>query len=89
VRRGRARRPTVLILSRYNLSHQQYHYHPNFYTQFFHGDPTAWGEYQIDVVLPVGSAPGTWGLQELNVQDKARNIRDYNFVETVQFQVAP
>ena len=77
------------LLDPQGLSHQQYHYHPNFYTQFFHGDPTAWSEYEIDVVLPVGSAPGTWGLQELNVQDKARNMRDYNFVETVQFQVDP
>jgi hypothetical protein len=77
------------LLDPQGLSHFQYHYHPNFYTQFFDGDPTAWAEYEIDVVLPVGSAPGTWGLQELDVQDKARNMRNYNFVETVQFQVSP
>ncbi len=77
------------LLDPQGLSHHQYNYHPNFYTQFFNGGPTAWGRYQIDVVLPVGSAPGTWGLQELNVQDKARNLRTYNFVETVRFQVNP
>ena len=77
------------LLDPQGLSHFQYHYHPNFYTQFFDGAPTAWAEYEIDVVLPVGSAPGTWGLQELDVQDKARNMRNYNFVETVQFQVSP
>jgi hypothetical protein len=38
--------------------------------------------------LPVGSAPGTWGLQELSLRDKAYNQRAYNFVETVRFSVA-
>jgi hypothetical protein len=44
--------------------------------------------YEIRVVLPVGSAPGKWGLQELLVRDKAGNTRTYNFVETLQFMVA-
>jgi len=70
-------------------SHYQYHYHSNFYTPYFVGDPTIFAEYQIDVILPVGSPPGTWGLQMLTVLDKANNTRTYDFVEIVQFQVAP
>ena len=75
------------LLDPQGISHFEYHYHPNFYTQFFVGDPTAWGEYEIRAVLPVGSAPGKWGLQELNIRDKAGNQRLYNFVETLVFMV--
>ena len=75
------------LLDPQGISHFQYHYHPNFYSVFFQGDPTAWTEYEINVVLPVGSAPGTWGLQELSLRDKAYNQRYYNFVETVRFSV--
>jgi hypothetical protein len=77
------------LLDPQGISHHQYHYHPNFYTRFFSGDATAWAEYEIRVVLPVGSAPGKWGLQELLARDKAGNTRNYNFVETLQFMVAP
>ena len=70
-------------------SHLDYHYHANFYTMFFEGDARAWSEYEIKVVLPVGSPPGTWGLQELVIQDKADNQRTYNFAETIQFESAP
>ena len=70
------------------ISHPQYHYHANFYTEFYEGDPTAWTEYEINVVLPVGSPPGTWGLQDLLVRDKAQNQHDYNFVELIRFDVA-
>ena len=71
------------------ISHFQYHYHDNFYTQFFVGDPTAWKYYEIDVVLPQGSPPGTWGLQEMELYDKAMNKSSYNFVETMHFQIQP
>jgi hypothetical protein len=38
-------------------SHFEYHYHGNFYTAFFDGDPAVFAAYTISVVLPVGSAP--------------------------------
>jgi hypothetical protein len=75
------------LLDPQGISHHQFHYHKHFYTQFFQGEPTAWAEYEINVVLPVGSPPGTWGLQELVVRDKAGNQRSYSFVETVRFDV--
>ncbi|MBI2893199.1 MAG: hypothetical protein HYY06_06570 [Deltaproteobacteria bacterium] len=77
-----------LLLDPQGLSHGQYHYHRNFYTEFFDGDPTAWEDYEIDVVLPVGSAPGTWGLQLMELSDKAGNRTSYDFTEIIHFEVA-
>ncbi|HEY0714792.1 MAG TPA: carboxypeptidase-like regulatory domain-containing protein [Polyangia bacterium] len=76
------------LLDPQGISHHQYHYHPNFHTQFFKGNPSAWTEYEIRVVLPVGSPPGKWGLQEWVARDKAGNQRTHNFVETLHFVVA-
>jgi hypothetical protein len=65
----------------------EYHYHDQFYNMFFEaGDPYEWREYTINVTLPVGSAPGIWGLLEIYVMDKAGNFHTYNFSETVIFQ---
>ena len=68
--------------------HMRYHYHSNFYTPYFVGEPTAWADYEVTVVLPVGSPPGVWGLESLSLRDKANNVHNYNFVEIVQFQVS-
>jgi hypothetical protein len=78
---------TYRLLDPQGISHVQYHYHDNFYTLFFNGDPTAWKRYEISVVLPKGSPPGTWGLQEMEVYDKARNRKSYSFVETLHFEL--
>ena len=61
--------------------------HPAIHTIFFNGDPTAWARYEINVVLPKGSPPGTWGLQEMEIYDKARNRKSYSFVETLHFEL--
>lgn len=68
------------------IDHFQYHYHRNYYTDFFDGDATVWERYTINVVLPKGSAPGIWGLAELTLHDKALNWHTYNFVETLIFE---
>jgi hypothetical protein len=68
------------------INHHQYHYHRNFSTTYFDGNPTVWERYVITCVLPRGSAPGIWGLSELAVGDKANNVRTYNFVETLIFE---
>ncbi len=75
------------LLDPQGIAHLQYHYHENFYTIFFEGNPTEWKEYKINVVLPRGSAPGIWGIQEINISDKAGNRQKYNFVETMHFNV--
>ena len=75
------------LLDPLGKTHFQYHYHENFYTMFFDGDPTAWKKYHIQVILPAGSAPGIWGLLELSLWDKAGNQKTYNFLEIVHFVV--
>jgi hypothetical protein len=64
----------------------EYHYHENFYTEYFDGDPTVWKKYTINTILPRGSVPGIWGLAELTLGDKAWNHKTYNFVETMIFE---
>lgn len=64
-----------------------YSYHENTYTLFFKGEPTEWKKYTINAILPKGSAPGTWGLQQLTLKDKAGNKNDVNFEEIIHFNV--
>lgn len=68
------------------VDHFEWHYHRNFYTRYFDGDPTVWERYTINIILPQGSAPGIWGLSELYLEDKAINFHTYNFVETLIFE---
>jgi len=42
-------------------------------------------QYHAQVILPVGSAPGTWGLLNMSVRDKVRNNRGYDFTENFRF----
>ena len=77
---------TFRLLDPLGKSYSDYHYHENFYTVFFQGDPTAWTQYDIYVLLPEGSAPGKWGLLEMHISDKANNSITYNFLEIIHFQ---
>jgi peptidoglycan hydrolase-like protein with peptidoglycan-binding domain len=58
-----------------------YHYHDNFHTPYFVGDPTKMQTYEIKLTLPPGSPPGTWILQQLVLQDKAGNTLTSHFIE--------
>ena len=40
-----------------------------------------WAVYHFDLVLPVGSPPGEWGMASADIRDKAGNIKRYSFVE--------
>ncbi len=66
-------------------SHFGYHEHGNTHSVFFEGDPTAWQHYQLTVLLPAGSAPGTWGVEQLVLCDKAGNCAEDSFTETLIF----
>ena len=68
------------------LFHGDWFYHRNVYGQYFDGDPTVWEKYTIQTILPRGSAPGIWGLYDLELHDKALNSKTYNFVETCIFE---
>ena len=54
---------------------------------YFNGDPTVYQTYHKRITLPVGSAPGTWGLASMSVQDMAANILRVDFTEIVRFKV--
>ena len=71
------------------VRHGYSHYGPdhgghagNFY---FTGDPTRYRTYQKTVILPVGSPPGTWGLSDMTLDDKAGNTRRVDFTEIIRF----
>ena len=51
------------------------------------GDPTEWQSLERVVILPPGSIPGTWGLAEVKLVDRAGNSEPHNFVEIVHFDV--
>ncbi len=76
-----------LLLDPLGNTHGEYHCHENFYTMYFEGDPTTWKKYEINVILPEGSAPGKWGLLEFHLYDKAGNFVNINFLEIIHFQV--
>ena len=69
------------------IEHHYYHYHDNFYGLDYQGDPSAWTAYEATVILPVGSAPGIWGVSELYLRDKANNVANYDFTETIRFDL--
>ena len=54
---------------------------------YFTGDPTVYRTYQEIVVLPIGSPPGTWGLSDMTLYDKAENTRHVDFTEIVRFEI--
>ena len=40
-------------------------------------DPTKWTSFERVVILPPGSLPGIWGIAEINVEDRAKNLERY------------
>ena len=46
-----------------------------------------WKYLTMNARLPKGSAPGKWGLSEINIWDKAGNQRRYSFVEYIRFDI--
>ena len=69
------------------IMHHFYHYPNGYGALYFPGDTTIFKEYHKRIVLPVGSAPGTWGLAEMTVCDKAGNTLRTDFTEIVRFKV--
>ena len=50
-------------------------------------DPTRWKEHTIVHVLPPGSAPGTWGVSNMRLIDRAQNFVHHDFTEVIHFIV--
>ena len=70
------------------IDHQFYAASPERDQLFPSGDPSRWAERTFTVLLPAGSAPGTWGLAEMTVEDRAKNFKAYDFTEIIHFDVA-
>ena len=56
-------------------------------TWFPSRDPSPWSDETWTVLLPVGSAPGIWGVAEIAVWDRADNFKAYDFTEIIHFDV--
>ena len=67
--------------------HSFYHYEKGFRSLFPTSDPTVYQKHTASVLLPAGSTPGTWGLEEIILVDKATNQENFSFVENLHFQV--
>ena len=78
---------SMLLRDPQGVTHHFYHYPEGYGGLYFNGDPMLFKEYQQTIVLPVGSAPGTWGLAEMTVFDKAGNTLQTDFTEIVRFEV--
>ena len=79
----------MLLRDPQGVTHFFRHYvpEPSYSNIYFSGDPTVYQTYHKTIILPVGSAPGTWGLAEMTVLDKAGNAFRADFTETVRFEV--
>ena len=44
-------------------------------------------QFYFKTILPVGSAPGLWGVSSINLMDHALNIKYYSFTEIIRFDV--
>ena len=69
------------------VRHRFRHHDSDLYKVYFTRDPTVYQTYHQKIILPVGSIPGTWGLAQMKVWDKARNILQANFTEIIRFEV--
>ena len=56
-------------------------------TWFPSRDPSPWSDETWTVLLPAGSAPGIWGVAEIEVWDRADNFKHYDFTEIIHFDV--
>ena len=63
------------------------YYDTDLYKIYFTRDPTVYETYHKTIILPVGSPPGTWGLAEMTIYDKAKNKLKVDFTEIVRFEV--
>ncbi|MDE0401645.1 MAG: dockerin type I domain-containing protein [Candidatus Poribacteria bacterium] len=67
--------------------HAFYHSDEDIWKVYFSRDPTVYRTYHKAILLPIGSVPGTWGLTEMVLFDKAGNRLQADFTETVRFEV--
>ncbi len=69
------------------IVHNYWAYNDSSWSLFPEGEQGQWQTYTRTIVLPAGSAPGTWGLTEMTIYDRANNFKSYDFTEIVHFDV--
>ena len=69
------------------IEHYYWAQYEGSWSLFHRGDPTQWRTYTRRIILPAGSAPGTWGLSEMTIYDRAGNFNSYDFTELIHFDV--
>ena len=65
------------------VDHQYYHYPERRFDLLPAGADLDWIDHTRVILLPAGSAPGTWGVSEITLEDRAGNFRHYDFTETI------
>ena len=70
------------------VRHHFWHHGQDFHKIYFSRDPIVYETYERTIILPVGSIPGTWGLAEMQVYDKAYNTLRVDFTEIIRFEVS-
>ena len=78
---------SLILRDPQGIEHQYWVYNDETWSIFPKGDVTQWTTYTRNIVLPVGSAPGTWGVSEITIYDRAGNFKGYDFTEIVHFDV--
>ncbi|MBM7072644.1 tandem-95 repeat protein [Shewanella sp. 202IG2-18] len=69
------------------VEHHEWAYNEGTWALFPTSDPTQWKTYTRTIILPAGSAPGTWGVSEMTIYDRAGNFQRNDFTEIVHFDV--
>lgn len=69
------------------INHHFWAYNDDTWSLYPTGDVTQWKTYTRSIILPVGSAPGTWGMSEMTIYDRAGNFKGYDFTEIMHFDV--
>ena len=69
------------------IDHHYWAYNDDGYRLFPQQDPRLWQGYDRTLVLPIGSAPGVWGVSQMTIYDRAGNFKGYDFTEIVHFDV--
>jgi hypothetical protein len=78
---------SLMLRDPQGVEHHYWVYNDSTWSWFPEGDPTRWTAYTRSVLLPPGSAPGTWGLAEMTIEDRAGNFKRYDFTEIIHFDV--
>lgn len=67
--------------------HHRWHYPDQRGKMYINYDPTKYRKFTKQILLPVGSHPGIWGITNIHIRDKAGNKNNYDFTEIVRFEV--